>query len=143
AIPGVCAANTPPANCGIKVTKAEFDKLLSTVNANLPPDQRRKLGLAYAQLLTVATEGQKLGVDKDPVFQEQLKIEGLRLLAQGTQKKVQESSKPSQQEVESFYTENTAKFEELALRRIMIPKNQDPKEAKPEQTKELADKIHD
>jgi len=141
-IPGVCAANTPTANCGTKVTKAEFEQLLGTVNPNLPPDQRRKLGFAYAQLLAVANEGQKLGVDKDPAFQEQLKIEGLKLLAQGAQKKVQESSKPSQQEIESYYAENTNKFEELGLRRIMIPKGQD-KDAKPEQIKELADKIHD
>ncbi|MCU1307483.1 MAG: peptidylprolyl isomerase [Acidobacteriaceae bacterium] len=95
----------------------------------------------YVQLLSAANEGKKLGVDKDPLFQEQRRLEELKMLAQATEKKMFESNKPTQQEVESFYTENTDKFEELSLRRIMVPKSTD-KDAKPEQAKQLADNIH-
>ncbi|MCU1285584.1 MAG: hypothetical protein JWO13_1934 [Acidobacteriales bacterium] len=141
-IAGLCAANTPPANCGTKVTRADFEKLMDAISPNLPEDQRRQVANAYVQLLTVANEGQKLGVDKEPQFPVLVHIETLKLLATGTQKKMLEMNKPTPQEIETFYTENSGKFEELSIRRIMIPKTTD-KDAKPEQIKALADKIHD
>src|SRR5207253_9501820 len=61
-IAGLCPPNTPPANCGTRVTRAEFEKLVDAISPNLPADQRRQVANAYVQLLTVANEGQKLGV---------------------------------------------------------------------------------
>jgi hypothetical protein len=141
-IAGLCAPNTPPANCGTQVTRADFEKLVDAISPNLPAEQKRQVANAYVQLLTVANEGQKLGVDKDPQFPVLLHIETLKLLATGTQKKMLELNKPTPQEIETFYTENAGKFEELSIRRIIIPKTTD-KDAKPEQVKELANKIHD
>jgi parvulin-like peptidyl-prolyl isomerase len=141
-IPGLCPANTPAESCGSKITRADFERVVSIVNANLPKEQRRKVANLYAQLLVAANEGQKLGVDKDPAFQEQLRLKALEMLAQGAERKIFESNKPTPQDVGTFYTENADKFEELSLRRIMIPKSED-KDAKPEQAKQLADKIHE
>lgn len=141
-IAGVCPANTPAESCNTKISRTEFEGILNAVNPNIPKDQRRQVAGLYAQLLTVANEGQKLGVDKDPAFQEQIRLQAMKLLAQGAEKKIFDNSKPTQQEIDNFYTENAGRFEELSLRRIMIPKSTD-KDAKPEATKEIADKIHD
>ena len=139
-VTGNCAPNTPPENCGIKVSRAEFEKVANAVNPNNPPGARRQLANSYAQLLAMAASAKQAGVDKDPTFQEQLRLQQLTLLAQGLQRKMQESSKPTPQELENFYTENSSRFEELELHRIIIPKGA---ESKPEQVKELAQKIHD
>jgi hypothetical protein len=145
-IPGLCPANTPADSCGTKITRADFERVVSIVNPNLPAEQRRRVANLYTQLLVAANEGQKLGVDKDPAFQEQLRLKALEMLAQGAERKIFESNKPTSQDVETFYTENADKFEELSLRRIMVPKSGDAKSAenvKPEQVKQLAEKIHD
>jgi parvulin-like peptidyl-prolyl isomerase len=141
-VPGLCPPNTPPESCSTKISRADFEQVISVVNPNLPKEQRRQVATLYVQLLSAANEGKKLGVDKDPLFQEQRRLEDLKMLAQAAEKKMFENNKPTQQDVESFYTENTDKFEELSLRRIMIPKATD-KDAKPEQAKQLADKIHE
>jgi hypothetical protein len=141
-VPGLCPPNTPPESCSTKISRADFEQVISVVNPNLPKEQRREVATLYVRLLSAANEGKKLGLDKDPVFQEQRRLAELQMLAQAGEKKMFESNKPTQQDVESFYTENTDKFEELSLRRIMIPKSSD-KDAKPEQTKQLADKIHE
>jgi parvulin-like peptidyl-prolyl isomerase len=141
-VPGLCPPNTPPESCSTKISRAEFEQVISVVNPNLAKEQRREVATLYVRLLSAANEGKKLGLDKDPVFQEQRRLADLQMLAQAAEKKMFESNKPTQQDVESFYTENTDKFEELSLRRIMIPKSTD-KDAKPEQTKQLADKIHE
>lgn len=139
-INGVCPAATPAENCKRTITRAEFDRVLAAVNPNLPMEERRRLAAQYVQLVTLANEAEKQGLDKEPVFAERMRIERLRLLAQTTQAKLQETSKPSEQDIETFYADNSSRFEEFSLRRIVIPKTIGG-EAKVAETKALADKI--
>ena len=139
-VSGLCAAGTPAENCKRTITRAEFDKLLSIVAPELPVENRRTVAAQYIQLLTLANEGEKQGLDKDPSFAERMRLERLRVLAQLTERKLQESSKPSEQEVENFYAENANRFEEFSLRRIVVPKTVGG-EAKVEEMKALAEKI--
>ncbi len=69
-----------------------------------------------------------------------MKLERLRLLAQTAERKMQESTKPSDEELQTFYTENSSKFEQLALRRITVPKTVG-KGAAPVDTKTLVEQI--
>ncbi|MEO5936457.1 MAG: peptidylprolyl isomerase [Terriglobales bacterium] len=139
-INGVCPAATPAENCKRTITRAEFDRVLAAVNPNLPMEERRRLAAQYVQLVTLANEAEKQGLDKEPVFAERMRIERLRLLAQTAQAKLQETSQPSEQDVETFYADNSNRFEEFSLRRIVIPKTIGG-EAKVVETKALADKI--
>jgi hypothetical protein len=140
-INGVCPAATPAENCKRAVTRAEFDRVLAAVNPDLPMEERRRLAAQYVQLLTLANEAEKQGLDKEPVFAERMRLERLRLLAQSAQIKLQETSKPAEQDVENFYADNSSRFEEFSLRRIVIPKTVGG-EAKIAEMKALADKIH-
>src|SRR6185312_11868843 len=121
-VPGVCAPGTPAESCVTKITRGEFERLLNAMNPNIPVEARRSIANSYAQLLSLAGLAQKAGVDKDPNFQIQLHVQALSLMAQAFQKKVVEDSKPSQQEVEGYYAENSPKYAEYDLRRIVIMK---------------------
>jgi len=139
-INGVCAAATPTENCKRTITRAEFDRVVAAVNPELPMEERRRLAAQYVQLLTLANEAEKQGLDKDPNFAERMRLERLRLLAQSAQLKLQDTSKPSEQDVENFYADNSNRFEEFSLRRIVVPKTIGG-EAKVAETKALAEKI--
>lgn len=141
-VPGVCAAGTPAESCVTKITRGEFERLLNAMNPNIPVEARRSIANSYAQLLSLASLAQKAGVDKDPNFQIQLHVQTLSFLAQTFQKKVVEDSKPTQQEIEGYYAENSPKYAEYDLRRIVILKSTSSP-LKPEEMKSLADKIHD
>lgn len=141
-IGGVCPTGTPTESCKRTVTKDEFEKVVNAVNPGMPTESRRQMAGLYVQLLTMANEAEKLGLDKDPAFEERMRLERLRVLAQATEKRLQEGAKPSDQEVENFYAENSNRFEEYSLRRIVVPKTISG-EAKPVETKALADKIRD
>lgn len=140
-INGLCAQGTSGANCPPRtISQAEFEKVVQVINPNLPKDSRRQVAGLYIQLLVMADQGQKLGADKDPTFEERMRLERLRLLAQAAERKLQEGTKPVEQDVETFYAENANRFEELAIRRVMVPKAIDG-QAKPEETKQLAEQL--
>ncbi|HUS18991.1 MAG TPA: peptidylprolyl isomerase [Terriglobales bacterium] len=141
-INGVCPAATPAESCKRVITRAEFERLAAAVSPNLPAESRRQLAALYVQLITMANEAEKQGLDKDPAFAERLRLERMRVLAQAVEKKLQDSSKPTEQDVENFYAENSIRFEEFSLRRIVIPKTVGG-EAKVEAMKALADKVRE
>ncbi len=139
-INGVCPAATPAESCKRTIARAEFDRVIATVNPELPMEDRRRLAAQYVQLVTLANEAEKQGLDKEPAFAERMRLERLRVLAQSAQLKLQDGSKPSEQEVENFYADNSVRFEEFSLRRIVVPKTIGG-DAKVEETKVLAEKI--
>jgi parvulin-like peptidyl-prolyl isomerase len=138
---GICLNDAPPP-CTIKITRQEFDILAASLNPALPVNQRRELAASYIQVLAMAAEGSKQNVDKDPLFHERDRLRHLELLAQATAEHAQEDYKPTDQEIETFYTENSSKFEEMSLRLIVIPKSSGDG-MKPEERKAYADKIRE
>jgi hypothetical protein len=139
-ISGLCPAATPTENCKRIITRSEFENLLKVVAPDLPIENRRNVAAQYIQLLTLSNEAEKQGMDKDPSFGERMRLERMRVLAQIFERKLQETSKPAEQDVENFYAENSARFEEFNLRRIVVPKTVGG-EAKVEEMKTLAEKI--
>ena len=140
-ITGLCPAGNGQTTCTKTVTKAAFEKILNAraPDGNLPLQARRGLANEYVQLLTVANEGQKLGVDKDPILEERLELAKTQLIAQSAARKLFEGSKPTHPEIETFYAANSNRFEELQLRRVYLPKpngaDAKPEAAKPATTK--------
>ncbi len=141
-IPGVCPPGTPAENCTTTVTRADFEKLVNAMNPNMPADAHRSVAAGYAQLLAVYDQALKMGVDKDPKLQIQLRVREMSMLAQMLPEKVAEDSKPTQAEVQSYYAENSAKYEEFKLRRIVVLKSASSG-LKPEELKAFADKIRE
>lgn len=140
-ITGICSTGQQ-SPCVTKLTRAEFDRLVAALNPSLPIAQRRELAASYVQVLALVNEGRKMGLDKDPVVQEKERLQSLEAMARATAENIQTSYKPTDQEIETYYTENSSRFEEMALRLVVIPKS-GGEGMKPEERKAYADKMRE
>ena len=133
-LPGTAKAATSassPQDCKTQVTRAEFEHLTKTVAAGAPVTVYRQIASRYVQVLTAANEGVKLGVEKDPEFNdqltEQLALVRLQMLAQYAERKLQaEASNISEAEQRAYYDQNPSAFEQVTLTRIFVPRNVPP-----------------
>lgn len=133
---------TPAAKgaCETVITRAQFEKLADSLQPNMAPQIRRQLASAYPRILTMASEARKRGLDKDPGFQEKLQFARQQLLMQELNRAIQtDAAKVPDKEVENYYRNNSAAFEQATLQRIFVPKSktvEPPKDAgKPEEVK--------
>jgi hypothetical protein len=127
-IHGFCP-NTPGKSgdsCNTVLTKEQFEKILGAVNqsgAPMPPAAVRNLAERYVQILAFADAGEKLGLDKDPKFQELMRVVRLNSLAEAYRRSVEEKYRsPSDAEIENYYKQNIARFEQVKLSRVFVPR---------------------
>jgi parvulin-like peptidyl-prolyl isomerase len=115
-------------NCKTQITRAEFEKLMKAVAPTAPAAARRQIAAKYSQLLIAANEGEKLGVEKDPDFNEQLRLMRLQLLAQNAERRLQaNAANVSDADAKTYYGQNPSAFEEVELTRILVPRSNDAK----------------
>lgn len=119
---------SPSGDCKTQITRADFEKLLKTVAPpGTPATAYRQIATRYAQFLTAANEGVKMGVEKDPEFSEQLALMRLQLLAQDAERKIQkQASDVSDADAKTYYEQNPSAFEEVTLTRIFVPRGPEP-----------------
>lgn len=130
-IHGLCsdaggATPAKPDSCVTKMTRAQFDTMLSALGVNnrmASPAAMRSMAESYVQLMAMAAAAEKAGVDKEPRFSELLKVLRVRTLADAYRRSLEEKfGNPSDDEVAAYYNENKTKFEELRVDRIFIPR---------------------
>jgi len=151
---GAAVSNKVPANsdCGMTVTKQQFDNLVkafNTNNQNVPLAQRRNLGQSYVELLIFSEAAKSAGVENTPAFVEVMRVLRMKTLGDLYRNQLAEQYRnPSQQEIEDYYKANQEKFEGAKLSRIFIPaSNPDPqattaqKEAYQKKVGQVADDI--
>jgi len=111
-----------PATCETVVTRKQLELLIDAVRPNLPPTQRRMVAQQYAELLIMANAAARAGVEKDPKVQEQLRLSKLQTLASSYSREIQqkEADVPPA-DIEKYYKENAAKYEQAKLQRIYVP----------------------
>jgi len=116
------AAKTKPATCETVVTRKQLELLIDAVRPNLQPTQRRTLAQQYAELLIMANAAVKAGVEKDPKVEEQIRLSKLQALASSYSRQVQQKEADvPQADIEKYYQENAAKYEQAKLQRIYVP----------------------
>jgi hypothetical protein len=129
---GLCSGNSGAngAACSTVVTKEQFEKIMAAVNqagAPMPPLAVRNLAERYVQMLAFSQQAEKLGLDKDPKFLEFMRVVRLNSLSDAYRKTIAEkNSTPSDADLQAYYDKNIAKFEQVKLGRIFIPRV-DPK----------------
>ncbi len=65
---------------------------------------------------------EKAGVDKDPQYMELMKIVQVRTLGEAYKRYLEAKfGNPSQEEIETYYKQNGAKFEAIKVERVIIP----------------------
>ncbi|MGH9570182.1 MAG: peptidylprolyl isomerase [Candidatus Angelobacter sp.] len=128
-IKGVCSsaesgASAETGDCSITFTRAQFETMLKAIGVDqvYNPAARRGLAQGYAQLLALANEGERAGVDKGAEFQELMKVVRVRAVAESYRRWLQEQyNNPSQEQITAYYTQNPGQFEQVQIDRILIP----------------------
>jgi hypothetical protein len=151
---GVAVTNKVPStsDCGMTVTKQQFDNLVkafNTNNQNVTTARRRQLGESYVELLIFSEAAKAAGVENTPAFIEIMRVLRMKTLGDLYQNQLAEQYRnPSEQEIEDYYKANQEKFEGAKLSRIFIPaSNPDPqataaqKEAYQKKVGQVADDI--
>ena len=125
---GLCPdkpAGTDPKSpdCKTIVTRAEFDHLADTLSPNMAPSAKQSLASDYSRMLVLSNEARKHGLEDSQHYKDLVNFLKLQLLAQELFRSYQEQSKPSPAELEKYYNNNVAKYEEFSLKRLFIPRN--------------------
>jgi hypothetical protein len=128
---GVCSAGQTappdkPEACTMVLTRAQFEALVSSLNVNntnYPPPALRGFATDYANILALANAGEKAGVEKDPRFQDLMRITRFRVLAESYRRLLHEKyANPSEEEIAAYYKQNADKYEQTRIERIHVPK---------------------
>jgi len=149
-IHGLCpAGQTPPVqdaeqNCKTVITRAEFEKLANSLQPNMPQQLRQKLANQYPQILFMAQEARKRGLENDPHYQAVLKFTKMELLRMELQRSMEEEAgKVPEAEVQDYYQKHKADFEEAGILRVFIPKSRQTDTPKPGATPEEVQKTRE
>ena len=129
-INGLC--DNPPAdkaaadpNCKTVITRAEFEKIMDSVQPNMPPRARRQLATRYAMATVMAQKAHEMGLDQGPKFEDRMKLVRLQVLSQVYNQAIEEKAgQVSDKDIEDFYQSHTADYEEANMQRILVPRSQ-------------------
>ena len=133
-IKGVCEPAAPKAAaapCETSLTRAQFETLWNTFNrqpgagpvVDQPAAARKSMATAYGSMVIMSQEARKRGLERTPEFQLQMKVLRMQLLAKALQESIKKQyAEPSAAEIEKYYNDNKASFQELSLHRLQIPK---------------------
>jgi hypothetical protein len=128
-IQGVCSAlgdgtaKTSP--CATQITRSQFNNMITAIgvpNLATSTAAQKNFAESYAQLLALADAAQKAGIDKDPQFIELMKIAHVRSMGEAYRQFMENKAQnPSQEEIEAFYKQNTPKFEQIRVEKVIVP----------------------
>jgi len=118
-------ANTDPKSpeCKTIVTRAQFEKLIDTLNAKMPPQARQNVANDYAKMLVLSSEAKKRGLEDTQRYKDLVNFVKMQVAAQELLHSIQDQSKPSDAEIAKYYDDNKAKYEEISLKRVFLPRN--------------------
>lgn len=117
-----------PAGCTSSLTREQFEKLIKAVSQPdrpMPPDVARNFASQYAKLLVFSDAARAMGLQNSPRVQELIQVTTNQVLAQELNQQItEEYSHPTDQQIEDYYKQNSKKYVEVTLQRIIIPRNQ-------------------
>jgi hypothetical protein len=122
--PGSASKGAPA--CSTTITKQQFSGMISAMSFNPQlannPVAVKAFAESYVQALLIADAAENAGMDKDPQFEELMRIIRVRTLADAYRRSLQQkNSSPSAEQIENYYKQNTARFDQVDLDRITIP----------------------
>jgi len=113
-------------SCTTVVTRQEFDELLRVLapGPKISAVMRQNVAQTYAELLAFEMSARKAGIADSAEFQEKMRLLRLRTLADSYRRSLEkEYGTASAQEIDEYYRRESSRFEEVQLRRIVLPRN--------------------
>src|SRR5579864_7412939 len=123
-IKGVCdKSSTAAADCKTVVTRAEFERIIRTIQPNMPKAQQKQFASRYVNVLLLAGKAHEMSLDHGPEFDEQMYLSRLQVLARlGGEHLQKDAGQVSDTEIEAYYHEHSADFKTISYDRINVPK---------------------
>jgi len=142
------ASKDSKADCKTVVTRAEFEKLVDTLqpdkNSPMPLQVRQRLANEYPQILYMSAEARKRGLENDPHYLALLKFTKMELLRLELQHSLEEQAgKVSGAEVQDYYKKKVQDLEQASMLRIYVPKMRQSDTPKPGSTPEEVQKARE
>jgi len=129
-VDGVCShpEKVGPANsCKTVITRAQMDSLIDALEPNAPALARRQFAINYVRLLAASGVAERRHLDKDPEVTNELQIQEkivrMQVLANTLFRRLQlQASNVPSTDIEKYYVEHHANYEQGLVRRLLIPK---------------------
>jgi PPIC-type PPIASE domain len=120
-IKGVC--DPPAADCTTVITRAEFEGIIQAFQPQMKLPQQRQVGTSYGQLMTMAAEAKKRGLDKSPRVQVRTRIAVMQALAGELRDNMQEQAgNVTDADAEKYFNDHKANYEQADVERLIIPR---------------------
>jgi parvulin-like peptidyl-prolyl isomerase len=123
---GLCPGTAGPttgAGCKTVVTRAEFEKLINTLNPDMPQNSRQMIAQQYAKALVLQNLAERQHLEDTQHFKDMMELMRTQVLAQELVKQAQDKAKPTPSEVDEYYKQHEQNYEQAALKRLYIPKS--------------------
>lgn len=112
---------------GKRMTRAEFDSLMSNLPANVrqqlgedTAENRRRLAEQLGEIMSYAAEARRLHVDDKPAVKVQLFLQQESTLASLLYQHLVETSRPGEEQLRSWYGAHQNEFETATARHILV-----------------------
>jgi parvulin-like peptidyl-prolyl isomerase len=127
-IHGVCSEteNSSSDDCTVVVSRQRFDDLMNILapGAQVAARMKQSFAKTYAELLAFDSAARESGIDNSPQYRETMQWLQLKTLADLFRRRLEKESRTvSEAEIEGYYCEHISQFEEVKLRRLVLPKN--------------------
>lgn len=113
-------------HCTVTVNRQQFDDVMSVLSpgGQVAAGMKDRIAKTYAELLAFASEARELGIDNSPQYQQTMRWLQVKALADLLRRRLEKESRPvSDAEIEAYYREQLPHFEEVKLRRMVLPKS--------------------
>jgi parvulin-like peptidyl-prolyl isomerase len=126
-IEGVCQAPAADKSCRTVVTREEFERTTQALQPQMPQQFQRQFANNYARLLVLAYQARQRSLEKTPRFDQLTQLSHMQILQQLLSQAVQDEAKNvPDADLQKYYGENKANFEEAELVRLYVPKDRAP-----------------
>ena len=114
----------PAKDCISDVTRAQFEKLTNALQPGMGTDARRGFASNYGRLLVYADAARALSLETNPDVVQIVQFVTNQVLAEALKRHYSDAyAHPSDQQIEDYYKQNSAKYVEMNLQRIIVPHN--------------------
>src|SRR5271165_7164501 len=120
---GFCTDSAQGDACKTVIDRAQFEKVVESLQPGMPPALRRQLATRYSYVLKMSSAAEKRGLDKSPSFEQKMQFARMQILTQELSNALQaESQKVSDEDVAENYKKNEASYEQANFVRIFVPR---------------------
>ena len=116
---------TPAKDCVTTVTRAQFEKMTNALQPDMAAEAKWGFATNYGRLLIYSDAARALHLENDPNVQQIIQFVSLQVMAEGLKRRYAEQfAHPTEQQIQDYYNQDSAKYLEATLQRIIIPNKQ-------------------